>query len=178
MGRGTNGIARLEVLDPAGKPRLVSELWRDAPAVIAFTRHFGCLLCHEQVKELKEALPQIEERGARLRVIGSGNPHHAGWFAERMRLAGAVFTDPARVAYRALGLKHGILRSVGPRTFGNALRAFNGGHRPATTQGDPWQQGGTLVVSQAGDLEYLHRSEVAGDHAPIADVLAALARRS
>jgi peroxiredoxin len=123
---------------------------------------------------LRDALPEIERRGAVLRVVGTGDPRHAGWFAERHGLPGRVYVDPGRVAYRALGLHSGILRSIGPRSASHAWRAFRAGHRQGKTRGDPWQQAGTIVVSTDGDLLYLHRSSVAGDHAPLADVLAAI----
>ena len=124
---------------------------------------------------MRDALPRIEQKGATLRVIGTGNPRHAGWFAERMHLENCVLTDPGRVAYGALGLHHGVLRTWSPSSARHAWRAFRDGHRQRRTHGDPWQQGGTAVVSKDGDLLYLHRSEVAGDHAPIDDVIAAIA---
>jgi hypothetical protein len=41
MGRGTATLAALELLDPKARPTTVGELWKERPAVIAFTRHFG-----------------------------------------------------------------------------------------------------------------------------------------
>jgi hypothetical protein len=41
-------------------------------------------------------------------------------------------------------------------------------------QGDAWQLGGVLVVRKGGEVAYRHLSAEAGDHPPVADVLAAL----
>jgi hypothetical protein len=34
-------LAQAQVLDDAGQPRRVADLWKERPAVIHFVRHFG-----------------------------------------------------------------------------------------------------------------------------------------
>jgi hypothetical protein len=34
-------LRNIEVLDPAGNPVRLGELWRQRPVVLAFIRHFG-----------------------------------------------------------------------------------------------------------------------------------------
>jgi len=34
-------LAKLEVLDEAGKPIVLGSLWQERPAVLVFVRHFG-----------------------------------------------------------------------------------------------------------------------------------------
>jgi hypothetical protein len=41
MDRAPTELAQAEVIDEAGQPHRVDELWRDRPAVIHFVRHFG-----------------------------------------------------------------------------------------------------------------------------------------
>lgn len=172
----TASILHFEILDPWGKPHFVPELWATAPAVLGFVRHFGCIFCHEQVAELRRALPEVERHGARVSIIGNGNPAHALGFADRTGVeATRVFTDPARLLYRALGMTHGVGGLRGLRaTAGHSLRAWQRGHRQLSTQGDPWQQGGTLVVARDGRITYSYLSRAAGDNAPIGRIIDAV----
>ncbi len=175
MSESHASLENIEVLDPAGRPVRMPALWQDRPTVIALTRHFGCIFCHEQVAELRDAEREFEQLGAGLAVIGNGNPAHAKYFEERNGLQGRVYTDPARLVYRALGMRHGVGTSFNPRMLKHAWRAYKAGHRQTKTLGDPWQQGGTLVVSTDGEIAYTHVSKTAGDHAPVHSVLRILA---
>jgi peroxiredoxin len=172
----TASIARFEILDPWGKPHFVPELWAKAPAVLGFVRHFGCIFCHDQVGELRNALPEVERHGARVFIIGNGNPAHALGFADRTGMDPTrVFTDPGRLLYRALGMSHGVGGVRGLRaTMGHSLRAWQRGHRQRATEGDPWQQGGTLVIARDGSIAYTYLSRAAGDYAPLGSVLDAV----
>ena len=123
---------------------------------------------------MRDEEPEIEKRGGRLVIIGNGRPEHAKAFALRMGMTGGVYTDPSRATYRALGMRGGIKHSLDLELFGNALRAFRGGHRQKALQGDPWQQGGAIVVSPDSTLEYAYVSRTAGDHPPVAEILAVL----
>jgi hypothetical protein len=35
------GLAKLEVVDEAGKPVVLGSLWQERPVVLVFVRHFG-----------------------------------------------------------------------------------------------------------------------------------------
>jgi hypothetical protein len=39
--RVPDALAQVEILDNDGRPRVMSELWHERPAVIHFVRHFG-----------------------------------------------------------------------------------------------------------------------------------------
>ena len=54
--------------------------------------------------------------------------------------------------------------------------AWAKGFRQGATQGDPWQQGGVLVVRAGGEAVLCFASEEAGDLAPTAEVMAAARR--
>ena len=120
-------------------------------------------------------LPVIRARKAELFLIGNGNRHFAEGFKRDLGITAPVFVDTRRDAYRALGMKRGIGRTLGSlqtwKSFGRALR---GGFRQKRVQGDAWQLGGVLVVQPGGAVVYRSLSEHAGDHPPVADVLAAL----
>jgi peroxiredoxin len=169
-----NPVADSMVLDTNATAVPISRLWETSPAVLGFVRHFGCLLCHEQVTILRDARSEIERRGASLYIIGNGRAGDARTFALRFDMLGCVFTDPSRALYRALGMKRGIGSTFAFESLRHAYRAYQAGFRQSTTKGDPWQQGGTIVVGRDGALLYTFVAEVSGDHAPLQQVLAAI----
>ena len=88
-----------------------------------------------------------------------------------------TWVDKRRRTYRHLGFKRGpgsTLLSLA--TMRHALRAWRKGFRQGATQGDPWQQGGVLVVRPGGEAVLCFVSEEAGDLAPTAEVMAAARR--
>ena len=92
-------------------------------------------------------------------------------FREQLKLEVPVWVDPKRITYTHLGFKHSVLSAFRPKVWGPALRAFRAGFRQGATKGDPWQQGGVLVVRKGGALEYGFASAAAGDHPPLDLVL-------
>lgn len=123
---------------------------------------------------MRDAKDDIEGLGGRLVIVGNGQPYQAKGFAETHGMAGHIFTDPERHLYAAAGMRRGVGTTFSLGTVKAGARAFGRGFRQTRTQGDPWQQGGTLVIRPSGEIVYEHISEAAGDHAPVEDVLAAL----
>jgi hypothetical protein len=98
-------------------------------------------------------------------------------FQAQQGFGAPTWVDPQRRTYRHLGFK----RSPGSTLFSlatmkHALRAWRKGFRQGATQGDPWQQGGVLVVRRGGAVVFCHASEEAGDLAPTPEVMAAARR--
>lgn len=120
--------------------------------------------------------PAIRARGAELILVGNGNRHFAEAFRSELGITAPIYVDTKREAYRALEMKRGFMRTLGSldtwKSFGRALR---GGFRQKGVQGDAWQLGGVLVVRTDGTVAYRYLSDSAGDHPPVADILAALA---
>ena len=112
--------------------------------------------------------------GGELIAIGSGTPAQAADFAGDAGQGLRILTDPELSSFRAAGLERGMLRTLNPRSAAGALRAFRGGHRQKGVAGDPWQQGGTLVLGPHGVCRYHHVSKATADHAPVHEVLAAV----
>uniref|UniRef100_A0A6N2LA43 Uncharacterized protein n=1 Tax=Salix viminalis TaxID=40686 RepID=A0A6N2LA43_SALVM len=48
----TNILDTVEVLDLNGNAIPISDLWKDRKAVVAFARHFGCVLCRKRADYL------------------------------------------------------------------------------------------------------------------------------
>jgi hypothetical protein len=107
-------------------------------------------------------------------AIGNGSPSFIDGFREMTKFDGPIYTDPSLAVFSAAQLKRGVLRTFDPRGFGKAIKAMAGGQRQGRTQGDPWQQGGVLVVSPTGDVLWQQASERAGDNASAEQILAVL----
>jgi hypothetical protein len=125
--------------------------------------------------QLHRELPAIHARGAALVLIGNGNRRFAEGFKRDLGITTPVYVDTKREAYRALEMKRGFMRTLGTIDVWKSLgRALKGGFRQKGVQGDAWQLGGVLVVLPDGNVAYRYRSESAGDHPRLADILAAL----
>jgi hypothetical protein len=107
--------------------------------------------------------------------IGSGNPLMAADFRQFLQLEVPVWVDTRRETYRFLKFNRSHLMLLDPRVWANGLRAARAGFRQVKTQGDPWQQGGVLVVRKGGEAVYSYASTTAGDH-PQVDVVLEQAR--
>jgi hypothetical protein len=121
--------------------------------------------------QLQRASDQLEELGVRLVVIGNGLASFIDGFRDKTAFDGELYTDPKRQAFRALALVRGVRSTFSLRGAGKAARAWREGFRQTATRGDPWQQGGLFVIARGGEPVYAYRSQFAGDHPPIEDVL-------
>jgi hypothetical protein len=125
---------------------------------------------------LRDVIPEIEQGGARLVVVGNGLPDQARDMKESLGFPATVWVDTEMKAYRAAGLSRNPAKTISWRTFGHLMRAWRSGFRQAGVQGDPWQLGGAFVIGPPDRVHYGHISREAGDHAPVQDLLEALDR--
>ena len=125
---------------------------------------------------MRRELPRIRAAGADLCVIGSGTPDMARAFEKEYAEGITIFVDQGLKSFKAAGFKRSVMASIGPMAAVKVFRALARGHLPGRRQGDPWQQGGVLVVAPPGDLAYSYANDDSGDHAPIEEVLGALAK--
>jgi len=126
---------------------------------------------------LRDRFSEIRSAGASLVLIGNGAPDFARAFREDLSLDEDIvlLVDPALRSYRAAGMRRGFGEVLSPRLAKNLWRALQAGHRQNAVQGDPFQLGGVLVIQPGGVVVHRHVSQVAGDHAPLDEVLTALA---
>lgn len=130
------------------------------------------MFCREQVARFGAHRDEVASLGGSIVAIGNGTPAMAQGFLRQFPLPFRVFTDPSRQVYALAGMR---------RTFGLGLRslvagrqAMKEGHRQGKTQGDPWQQGGVLIVVPPGEVVFEHVDQFAGDSAAPDEVLSAL----
>jgi hypothetical protein len=170
----TRALAAAMVLEPDGTKLRLAGAWAEHPAVIVWLRHFGCVFCREQVEEIRSRRSEIEALGGGIAFVGNGTARAAGWFQKKFAADSTVLTDPDLASYKAIGARSGMLSTLGPSAWGAGLRAFRSGARQSMTRGHAYQQGGLVVMAPKNRVLYQHISRAAGDHAPVADVLAAL----
>ncbi|CAN6301294.1 unnamed protein product [Urochloa humidicola] len=63
----------VEVFNLSGKAVPVVDLWKDRKAVVAFARHFGCVLCRKRADLLAEKQDAMQAAGVALILIGPGS---------------------------------------------------------------------------------------------------------
>lgn len=110
-------------------------------------------------------------------IVGSGTPDQARRFADEEQVIGTMVTDPTLEAYRIGGMRRGVLTVMNAKAARHAVRAWREGHRQRRTQGDPWQQGGVVVVealSRGGRIALHHAASEAGDPTDFSGIVRAL----
>jgi peroxiredoxin len=167
------------VLDASGTEVEVRRLCERGPCLLVLLRHFGCVGCAQQVRELAPRLFELSRAGVRTILVGSGSAEQRAAFAIRNALDGApalLVTDPSLGLYRALGLVRSAWATVGPRAVLETARAMAAGHPHRATEGDRTQQGGVLLVDRAGVVRMFHKNRSIGDHPPASDLVFAALR--
>ena len=130
------------------------------------------MFCREQAARYVSIQTAVEELGAQIVAIGNGSVDMAQAFADQFGIHYRLLTDPSLQTYKRAGLKRSF--GLGPKTLGKAARAMMAGHRQGKTQGDVWQQGGTIIVDTNGEVLLHHANTEAGDHLPLDEVLGCL----
>ena len=166
-------LEQITVLDPDGREIRLGELWAERTVVLVFVRHFGCLFCREQIAALRPLGERVRSLGAELVLIGHGTIEQAQAFRDEARPL-AVFTDPTRQAYCAMNMRRGRRTVLTVGVLRRAIRAWRLGFRQSRVAGDPFQQGGVVIVAPTGPERYRFISREAGDHPTPDDILTAL----
>lgn len=132
------------------------------------------MFCREQVARLAQHKDEIAAKGASLIAIGNGTAYWGKAFVDAENVDFPVFADPGRASYKAFGMKHSVASLLKPSAFKNGVRATKNGFKQTATRGNPFQNGGVVVLDAAGEVRYVHIESEAGNLANMADVMAAL----
>ncbi|XP_074350235.1 thioredoxin-like protein AAED1, chloroplastic isoform X2 [Apium graveolens] len=174
----TSLLQRVEVFDLNGNSVLISDLWKDRKAVVAFARHFGCVLCRKRAAYLADKKDVMDASGVTLVIIGPGSVDQAKTFAEQTGFKG----DPAYSSYKALSFVSGVTTTFTPGAGLKIIQLYMEGYRQDwgisfekdTRERGGWQQGGILVAGPGiSNISYLHKDKEAGDDPDIKDILKA-----
>ena len=127
---------------------------------------------------MRDRYDEIQELGAEVVAIGTGDAAAAGAFVEAQGVPFPVLADEdARAAKAAQIARVGFLRLFDPASFPGGLRAWRGGHRIGASGRRVDQLGATFVLGPGSVVHYEHRDDHTADHAPMDELLHALAGR-
>ncbi|KAG8374271.1 hypothetical protein BUALT_Bualt11G0114200 [Buddleja alternifolia] len=170
------------VLDLDGNEIPISDLWKDRKAVVAFARHFGCVLCRKRADYLAAEKEKMDAAGATLVLIGPGSVDQAKAFSEQTKFKGEVYADPSYSSYKALKFVSGVSTTFTPGAGLKIIQAYVEGYRQdwvlsfekdTRTRGG-WQQGGIIVAGPGkNNISYIHKDKEAGDDPDIEEILKA-----
>ncbi len=190
------------VFDEHGDPRALAGLWRERRIVLCFLRQLGCRFCMDRTKRIMAHAEKLSEAGVTLVLVGLGTPKHAERFRARTGYTGELYVDPSSdghvktalqstqaVAYHYMGLQRGVTMVANPHTAKIGARLVEEGTmdwsdlvegadqdaegKVIEWAGDPFQVGGTFVLGAGNTCDYVYRSQYAGDHPPMTELLAA-----
>ena len=124
--------------------------------------------------QLHRDIEQIHAAGAQLVIIGNGAPMFIAGFREHTGYTGPLYTDPSLAVFAAAELRRGVIRTLNLRAALPTVRAMARGAKQGRTRGDPYQQGGALVIAPDGEIKWHHISDYPGDNATTGQILEAL----
>ncbi|KAJ8753958.1 hypothetical protein K2173_001856 [Erythroxylum novogranatense] len=172
----------VEVFDLNGKGIPISDLWKDRKAVVAFARHFGCVLCRKRAYYLAAKKELLDASGVALVLIGPGSIEQAKTFSEQTKFKGEVYADPTHSSYDALKFVSGVSTTFTPKAGLKIIEAYMEGYRQDwklssekdTVSRGGWQQGGIIVAGPGKtNISYIHKDKEAGDDPDIEEILKA-----
>ncbi|XP_019410860.1 PREDICTED: thioredoxin-like protein AAED1 isoform X2 [Crocodylus porosus] len=138
-------------------------LFRARRAIVVFVRHFLCYACKEYVEDLAKIPKDFLQP-----------------FCNLTRYSHEMYVDPDLALYKILGMKRGEAATTSAQSPHVKSNLLSGSIRsiwramtsPAFDfQGDPAQQGGTLILGPGSEVHFLHLDKNRLDHAPINTVL-------
>ncbi|XP_015268158.1 PREDICTED: thioredoxin-like protein AAED1 isoform X1 [Gekko japonicus] len=169
------------VVDAAGKRIPFGALYEQQKTIVVFVRHFLCYACKEYVEDLGKIPKEfLQDANVRLVVVGQSSHHHIKPFCNLTGYPYEMFVDPEREIYRILGMKRGEASSTSVQSphvkssllSGSIKSMWRAMASPAFDfQGDPAQQGGTLILGPGDEIHFMHLDKNRLAHAPINAVL-------
>jgi peroxiredoxin len=127
---------------------------------------------------LRGSYDEITRAGAEVVAIGTGDEYYAKGFVAEEQVPFPVLVDDAADAANAAAVRKVNFATLlfDPRSLKGALHARRNGFRVKKSGKRVTQLGGTFVVGPGPQIHYEHVDAHTADHAPLAEVLAALPR--
>ncbi|KAJ0027325.1 hypothetical protein Pint_35548 [Pistacia integerrima] len=146
-----NSLDSVKVFDLNGNEISVSDLWKDRKAVVAFARHFGCVLCRKRADYLASKKDVMDASGVALVLIGPGSVEQARTFSEQTNFKGGmplnewvtshqwpitnllfvseIYADPSHSSYDALRFVSGVSTTFTPKAGLKIIQLYMEGYR-------------------------------------------------
>lgn len=153
---------------PDGSTVLFSELLHGDCTFVIFMRHFACMPCVAQVKDVARRYDQLKDAGIDVVAVGHAPPAVTARFVERDALPFAVVTDVTKASYKAMGLMRvPFYHFFRPRIVWDAIKLLLRGEkiRRLTRTEDILQLGGDFLIDRDRRILYAYPSVDATDRA-------------
>ncbi len=125
---------------------------------------------------MRDALPSIDDAGASVVAIGTGNHDYAAAFVRDEQIPYPVLVDDDAAAASAAAVQSSSFVGLfHPRTWAASRQTRQRGHRVHKAGKRVTQLGATFVIGPGDVVRYRHIDRDSTDHAPLDEVLAALA---
>ncbi|MGH7282507.1 MAG: AhpC/TSA family protein, partial [Polyangiaceae bacterium] len=172
----------LVVLGENGEECSLGDLCASSPlTLLVFLRHFGCIGCSQQVDVLVPILDELHGLSVAVILVGNGDPHAIRGFIERERLRDypvELVTDPTLRSHALAGFERSVWSTIGPAAIWADLVARSKGYTGSAHDGDAFQQGGVLLISESRRLVFRCASRVAYEPVSAAVILEAVLKNS
>jgi peroxiredoxin len=124
---------------------------------------------------LRRSYPEITALGADVVAIGTGDARYASAFVADEAIPFLVLVDDdARAANAASVRKANWLTVAGPSSWAGTRRVWKEGYRIHKSGKRVTQLGATFVIGPGPVVQYESYASDSSDHAPVAELLAAL----
>ena len=138
------------------------------------------MFCREHAAQLRDNYSEITAAGADVVAVGTGNMMYAKSFVDDEKVPFAVLVDEDGDAAEAASVKGGAKALTGmlsPSVLKAGKRARKAGHHQHKIGTRSLQLGATFVMGPGDTVLYSHLDKDFGDHAPFAEVRAALTKK-
>ena len=133
----------------------LESLSKDAPTLVVFLRHLGCVYCRESLSELRRLRSEIEANGVRIALVHMGSESEASNLLEVFNLTDLPrFSDPERRLYEAFGLERSTMsRMLAPENLISMLKSVVRSEVPlrrtmGKVVGDALQMPGVFLIHE------------------------------
>jgi peroxiredoxin len=124
---------------------------------------------------LREHYEEVTASGAEIVAIGTGNQRYAAAFVREENIPFTVMVDDDGVAARAASVTVlNFVQLLHPRTWRASVDAWRRGHKVHKAGARVNQLGATFVIGPGDKVRYEHVDTDSTDHAPVAEVVAAV----
>jgi hypothetical protein len=124
---------------------------------------------------LRDRYEEFRALGAAVVAVGTGNVRHARHFVEDAKIPFPVLVDDAAQAAKAAQVRRVWFHQLfHPASYAGTRRAWRAGHRIGVPGKRTDQLGATFVLGPGNHVRYQHHDAHTADHAPLAEIFAAL----
>ncbi len=145
----------------------------DAPTLLIFLRHFGCIFCRETLADVRAAREEKASFPPPL-FFFQGRPTEGRALLRSHYPDARAVADPGADLYEAFGVgRGGLLKMFGPGVWTGRSRAAGKGHTQGPSGADVFRMPG-LFLAHGAEVVWAHDYRDAGDR-PDYDRVARLA---